>query len=135
MAIKISGTTVIDDDKNILNIGEKFETKTGATGAVTHDFSVGNVFLHSSMSANFTTNITNLPSQIGKASVVTLILQQGTTPYYSNALQIGGASQTIRWQGGVTPTPTASTTNTEVFIIFQTGASTYLVLGQLGMFS
>lgn len=135
MAIKIAGTTVVNDDRNILNIGDKFNTKTGATGAVTHDFSTGSVFYHSSISANFTTNVTSLPSAIGSAVVVTLILNQGTTAYYSNALQIEGGAQTIRWQGGVTPAVTANVVNTQVFIIFKTGASSYLVLSQIGMYN
>ena len=135
MAIKIAGTTVINDDKNILNISDKFNTKTGATGAVTHDFSTGSVFYHTDMTANFTTNVTSLPSAIGSACVVTLILNQGATAYYSNALQIEGGAQTIRWQGGTAPSATANVVNTQVFIIFRTGASTFLVLSQLGMYN
>lgn len=149
MAIKVSGTTVVDDSRNLTNIAgaaitgntflqqsqEKFNTKTGATGVVAHDFSTGGIFVHSSIAANFTTNVTNLTSETGRVSTVTLVLQQGATPYYSNALQIGGTAQTIKWTGGVTPTPVANATNTQVFTIFQTGASTYLVLSQVGTFS
>jgi hypothetical protein len=127
--IDVTGNTIIQQSQ------ERFTTLTGATGTVVHNFANGGIFVHSSISANFTANITNLPNATGRASVVTLILQQGATGRFCNAVTIGGTTQTIRWLGGAAPVPTNNAIDVEVFTIFQTGASTYIVLGQLGTFN
>jgi hypothetical protein len=109
---------------------EKFQTKTGATGTVEHDCSGGNIFYHTSPSANWTANLTNLNLDSGHATTVTLIIEQGGTGYYPNALQIAGNAQTINWQGNVTPTPSTSRTDVVSFSIVN-NSGTYTVLGQL----
>jgi hypothetical protein len=128
ISLDVIGNTLIQQSQ------ERFSTISGATGTVVHNFSNGGIFVHSSISANFTANITNLPNAVGRASVVTLLLQQGTTGRICSAVTISGVSQTIRWLNGVIPTPTNNAVDTEVFTIFQTDASTYIVLGQLGTF-
>lgn len=40
---------------------------TGATGVVTHDLSTSNLFYHTSISASFTANITNVPTTNNKS--------------------------------------------------------------------
>lgn len=114
---------------------ERFTALTGSTGAVTHNFSSGGVFIHSSITDNFTANVTNLPSSVGRTSIVTLILQQGATARLCTGLSVNGNSVTVRWLGGTVPTPTSNAVDVQVFTIFQTGASTYLVLGQLGTYN
>jgi hypothetical protein len=83
------------------------------------------------MAANFTVNLTNLSTTVGSATVVTLMLNQGATAYISNALQIGGVAQTVKWQGGTVPTGNANKLDAVAFTIFCTAASTYVVTGQL----
>ena len=61
------------------------------------------------------------------------ILAQGGTPYYINALQIGGSSQTILWPGATGPTPVASRTEVESFTLYYSG-STWTALGQYSSF-
>ena len=128
-ALDVTGTTILQQAQ------ERFTTISAATGTVVHNFNNGSVFVHSSISANFTANITNLPSGVGRVSIITLILQQGATARLCTGLNIGGAAQTIRWLGGTTPTPTNNAVDVQVFTIFQTGASTYLVLSQLGTYN
>jgi len=117
---------------------EKIQTKTGATGVVTHDCSTGTVFYHTSVSSNFTANITNLVTMVdgvGRAGSVTLVIAQGATPYICNAVQINGAAQTILWQGSASaPTGNANKTDIITFSIMQTGLSSYIVFGQLVSF-
>ena len=115
-------------------IHEVFTTKTSATGTVTHDCSTGQVFSHSSISANFTANFTNLNLDSGYATTVTLILNQGATPYVANAVQIGGVSQTVSWQGSSSaPSGNASKKDVMSFSILNS-SGTYTVLGQLTSF-
>ena len=108
---------------------EKLNTKTSATGTVTHNLSTGSVFYHSSISSNFTANFTNVPTTNDRAIGVTLVLAQGVTPYMSTALQIDGSAQTIKWVNNTTPTGTASKVDIVGFSLIRTG-SAWTVLGQ-----
>ena len=109
---------------------EKFQTKADATGTVTHDCSAGHIFYHTSPDANWTANFTNLNLSSTYATTVNLVIAQGAIGYIPNAVQIAGSSQTISWQGNVTPTPTTSRTNVVSFSILN-NSGTYTVLGQL----
>ena len=111
-------------------VQENFATKSSATGVVTHDCSTGHIFRHSSISADFTANFTNLILEQGYATTLTLSLDQGDPAYMPTAVQIGGVAQTIVWQGNSTPSGTAFGEDVVSFSILRTGASAYTVLGQ-----
>ena len=106
---------------------------TGATGVVTHDTSTGTTFYHTSIAANFTANFTNVPTTNNRTISVALILVQGSTPYYPNAIQINGTAQTIKWANATAPTPTASRVELVTFSLIYM-SSTWTVIGQLGTF-
>jgi hypothetical protein len=103
------------------------------SGTVAADWSTGDIWYVTSMSANFTINLTNLPTTANKSYSVVFALVQGSTPYYISALQIAGVAQTIKWPGASAPTPTASRVETETFTLMYTGAA-WTVLGQLTSF-
>lgn len=107
--------------------------KTGATGTVVHDFTESNNWVHNSMSANFTVNLTNVPTTNNRTLVITLYLNQGGTPYYANGFQIDGAAQTINWTGYNNPTAVASRAEIQTFAITRTG-STWYVVGALASY-
>jgi len=119
---------------NVLKIDdgvhEKFQTKADATGTVTHDCSAGHIFYHTSPDANWTANFTNLNLDSGYATAVSLVIVQGGIGYYPNAVEIGGVSQTINWQGNATPTPSTNRTDVVTFSILN-NSGTYTILGQL----
>jgi hypothetical protein len=116
------------------DLDDSFESKSGATGVVTHDCTTNRVFIHSTVSANFTANLTNLNLSSGSSTVVTLLINQGATAYIANALQIGGVSQTINWQGSTSaPSGNANKKDAMAFSIFNV-SGTYTVLGQLVSF-
>jgi hypothetical protein len=119
---------------SIQQIQETLNTITSpGSGTVAADWSTGDIWYVSSMSANFTINITNLPTTANKSYSVVFTLVQGATPYYISALQIAGVAQTIKWVGASTPTATASRVETETFTLMYTG-SAWTVLGQLTSF-
>ena len=127
----ISYSQYINADRLILSgVHEKFQAKTSSTGTVTHDCSSGHIFYHTSSVANWTANFTNLSLSSSYATTVTLVIPQGGTGYYPNAVQIGGAAQTILWQGNTTPTPSTNRTDVVTFSILN-NSGTYIVLGQL----
>ena len=126
-ALSATGTSTLAAITEVLN------TKTGATGTVTHDYSTGTIFYHSSISASFTVNLTNTPTTTGRSITITLILSQGGTPYIPNGFQINGTGYTINWPGGVTPSGRASKIDIATFIIVNP-SGTFTVLGQYGSF-
>ncbi len=128
--LNVSGTSTFDGISIFQQSTEKIQTKTGATGTVTHDYSLGALFYHSSISANFTANITNVPTTNDRSIVVVLILSQGATAYIPNALQIDGSSQTIKWINGSAPSGNANQIDIVSFSLLRVSNS-WTVLGQL----
>lgn len=114
---------------------ENISTLTGSTGVVAHDFNKNLVWLHSNISANFTANFTNVPASTTQSQVInfSLILLQGLTGYYPNAVQIDGVSQTINWQDNQTPTPTANKKEIVNFSLIRNGV-TWVVLGSMSSY-
>ena len=121
----ITGSLQLEDGTQ-----ERFSSLTSATGTVAHDCANGTVFYHTSISANFTANFTNLELDSSYATAITLVLVQGGTAYIPNAVQIGGVGQTINWQGNAEPTGTINRIDAVSFTILN-NSGTYTVLGQL----
>jgi hypothetical protein len=122
--VSFTGLTTLQQSSEILN------TKTAATGTVEHDFSTGAIWYHTNISANFTANFTNVPTTNNRAISSVLLLVQGATPRIPSAVQIGGASQTLEWQGGTVPSGTANQIDLVSFTLIRTG-SAWTVLGSL----
>ena len=124
------------DERVLLYKGaeEKYSALTGATGTVAHDCANGKMFYHTTPAADWTANFTNLNlNQYKFSTSVGIVVTQGGTAYIPNAVQIGGAAQTIIWQGNSTPTGTDNGTDAISFTIMRDNA-TYIVLGQLTSF-
>lgn len=118
----------------VSGIAESFTTLTGATGTVVHNTSLGTIFYHTGISANFTANFTNVPTTDSRVRVVVLILSQGSTAYMPTAVQIDGVSQTIKWAGAVSPSGEASAVNFISFTLLRT-AGAWVVTAQTSMFA
>ncbi len=122
---------------NILNIKQVIETTnalSSATGTLTHDCALGHIFVHSSVSANFTPNFTNVTIPANNAAAFTLVINQGSTAYVANAVQIGGVAQTVNWQGSTTaPAGNANKKDVISFSVVNNNG-TWITLGQLTSF-
>ena len=105
-----TGTVTLATTTEVLNTG------TISTGVFTANFSTGGVFyITTAPTANFTVNVTNLPTTDNRVTIVSFFVIQGATGYIPNALQIGGSVQTIKWSGGSAPTPTNGAGKVDVF--------------------
>jgi hypothetical protein len=109
-------------------IVDPVQTKTGATGTVEHNVKLGLIFYHTSVSGNFTANFTNVPTTNERAMTAILFIEQGSTPYLPNAVQIDGSAQTINWVSGNTPTPAANKKEVAAFSLVRVG-NTWNVFG------
>lgn len=117
-----------------------------ATGTVTFDvLSVGAVAWSTvNATGNMTPNLRgdstttfNSIVDVGRSLTFVMLVPNGTTPYLVNSLQLDGAGQTIRWQGGTAPSAgNASSIDAYTFTIIKTAATpTYLVLGSQTRFA
>lgn len=93
---------------DIASMNDIIATKSGATGTVTHDFTESNIWYHTGISANFTANFTNVPVTNNRIYNLVLVLVQGASPRYANAIQINGVTEEINWAGYQLPSPQAS---------------------------
>ena len=127
----IGGTLTVNGNA-IFNTGvqEKFATLTGSTGVTAMDCDNGQVFYLTGAAGDITANFTNLGLTAEYGTNVTVIINQGATPYEVTAVQIGGSGQTIEWQGGSAPTGNANGIDSFSFTILRDGGS-YVVLGQM----
>jgi hypothetical protein len=114
-------------------VHESFTSLSNATGVVTHDCTNNQIFRHTTPSSNWTANFANLNLASGYATALTLVIVQGSTAYYANSVQIGGAAQTINWAGNTLPTANANRIDTLTFSVLN-NSGTYTVLGQLSGF-
>ena len=116
---------------------ETISTITEATGVITHDWLSSAIFYHSSMAANFTANVMNLPTTAQRSYTLSLLLNQGANAYYASALQIDGSSQTINWANGATPVPLANKKEIETVTLINTSQTltpSWLVFGDYGTY-
>jgi hypothetical protein len=127
-----TGFTVGSDGVN--TITEKIASKTSATGTVVHDYTEAQIFWHTSISANFTANFTNVPTTDNRNINFTLVLVQGGTGRYPSAVQVNGAAVTLRWSNNLSPTPSVNAIDIVSLSLFYVGSTWYCV-GNLAPFA
>jgi len=83
---------------------------------------------------NSTTTLNSILAT-GQSSTIALLVTNGATPYYMTAIQVDGAAQTIRWQGGTAPTSgNASAVDVYAITVIKTTSATYTVLASQTQF-
>jgi hypothetical protein len=133
----LSGNAILSGNLDMtgrLDIQEVRETVIDGTisaNVLTMDYLSGTIYyVSTSPTANFTINLTNAPTDNGKAITVVAIVPQGATGYIPNAFQVAGSAQTLRWLAGSTPTPTSSAGKLDIFnFTLVRRSSTWTVLG------
>ena len=114
---------------------EVYAVKSGSGGSGDYDFSTASIWLVNVNSVGvFALNFTNVPTTVNRTTVVTLILQQGTTAYGPSSLSIAGAAQSIRWIGGVYPTFGSNRYEILSFTLIRLADSSWAVLGSLSTY-
>jgi hypothetical protein len=112
----VSGAATFTGGLRVQEVIEDIVDVTAATNAVTLNYNDANIFYEAgTYSANFTVNITNVPTDNGRTTVVSYLLPQGATGRIPTTLNVNGSAVTIRWVGGSAPTPTSSSGKIDVF--------------------
>jgi hypothetical protein len=112
----VSGAATFTGGLRVQEVIEDIVDVTAATNAVTLNYNDANIFFEAgTYSANFTINITNVPTTNGRTTVISYILTQGATGRIPTTLNVNGSAVTIKWVGGSAPTPTSSAGKIDVF--------------------
>jgi hypothetical protein len=112
MAIKVSGTTVIDDSRvlqNILQGSISSSIIVPTAGAI--NCSQG-IFFRATVSSSTTFSFTNVPTSVAYSCVLEITHSAGTIAW----------PNTVVWPGDVAPTTTPGKTHLFVFITDDDGA-------------
>lgn len=111
---------------------QTYATSISGSPTITLNCSGGNIWrITATVASSWTAAFTNVNLATGRAVNLTLLIQQGTTPYLPSAVSINGVMVAVVWQGGALPSGNANKTDAIAYSVMQTGASTYQVLGQL----
>jgi hypothetical protein len=111
----------------------------GATGFTTINYDVNTqsvIYYSTNTTANWTLNIRfsagttlNAALAIGQSVTVTMIVTNGASAFYNNALTIDGTAVTQKYQGGTAwSSGNVSSWDAYVYTIIKTAANTYTVL-------
>jgi hypothetical protein len=148
MAIKVGGTTVIDDTRNLtltgnINLSQAFfETANVTASAVTANVTLvardsGICYFTSNATANTTVDLTGLTElAVGGAATISLLMTNGATAYKVNTVQVNGAAaNVVKWSGGTAPT-SGNAANVDIysFTVIKTATSTHSVFASQSQF-
>jgi hypothetical protein len=130
---------------SVLNIDEPANVVAAAPSTTTNYYvNSGSVQYYTTNSANnFTLNFAfssgtslNTAMSTNNSISVSLLVTNGTTPYYASAFQVDGVSVTPKWQGGTAPTSgNASAVDVYNFVITKTASATYTILASQTKFA
>jgi len=114
---------------------ERMSNINGGTGTINFDLIQQSIFYVNGPTGNITANFTNVPITTNRVITPTVILSQsvGASLPIVTAVNIDGASQTINWSGGVTPTGNSGKQDVFGFSLIRSG-SAWKVLGQMSTY-
>ena len=144
MAIQVSGTSVIDNSRNLQNIGsgefsgrlsirdvEEFvNTSSSTSGTINFNLDDAAVLrLTNNQAANRTLNL-QVTMDVGDSVTCAVIWPNGGSAYYASTIQVNGTTSgvDIKWVGGGPTEGIASSWEVYSFTIFETSANNYTLL-------
>ena len=111
-----TGTPVFSGGVRVQEMIEDVVDVSHESDVVTMNYDDGNIFfLTNTPSGAMTAAITNAPTVDGRIFTVNLFVTQGATGYAPTTLTINNTAFTIKWIGGVVPTPTSSAGKIDIF--------------------
>jgi hypothetical protein len=117
---------------------------TAATGTINFDVTTQSVLYYTTnASANWTVNFRassgtslNTAMATGQSVTVTFLVQQGSTAYYNNVVQVDGSAVTPKYQGGNAWTAgNASSIDAYTYTIVKTGSAAFTVFASQTRFA
>lgn len=112
---------------------EPFTKLSNSTGTVAHNYTIGGIWVHETITSDFTAHFTNVPTTDNFVVSFSLILIQGATAYMPTAVQINGGGYGIKWASATVPTGTANRVEIVNFNFLRI-SSTWTVIGSLSSY-
>jgi hypothetical protein len=122
---------VLNDAAEVITV-----SATAATGTINFDVTTQSVLYYTTnASANWTVNFRassgtslNTAMSTGQSVTVTFLVQQGTTAYFNNVVQVDGSAVTPKYQGGTAWTAgNASSIDAYTYTIVKTGSAAFTI--------
>lgn len=129
-AATFNGGIIVNGTTQIAELREEVGNVTLSSNVGTFDWTADNVFyIETAPSANMTFNFTNVPTDNNYMMTTNVFVTQGSTGRIPTTLNINGASQTIRWANGLTPTGTNGAGKIDIFTFsfHRTNAGAWIV--------
>jgi hypothetical protein len=129
--LAVTGNLSVSGQLLVNELAEGAASGTITSNLLTVAYSNTLVSYVSSPSANFTVNLTGVPTTNDRVITFTVLVTQGATGYIPSAFQIDGSAQTIKWGGGSAPTPTSSSGKIDIFsfTLLRNSSSAWVVFG------
>ena len=130
-----SGNARITGRFDVQELREDVVTTSITANVMAADYTAANVYYNGTApTANYTLNLTNVPTDDAKTFSVSVVQVQGAagSSFIPSAIQIDGvaASPALKWVGGTAPTPTATAGKIDIFTFtFMRVASAWIVMG------
>lgn len=120
----LSGVTTLQSSLFSQQLSEKLTSTAFANPFTVNWVNGAIVNITGILTANFTVNVTNLPTNALRSYTITIAIPQGATGYYPNVLQVAGVGQTINWANSTVPIPGISPKqDVATFTIFNTSVT------------
>ena len=129
--VTITGNATINGRLVVNELSEGAAAGTISTNVLTVAYTDTLVSYVPAPAANFTVNLTGVPTTNDRVTTYTVFVTQGATGYIPSAFQIDGSAQTIKWAGGTAPTPTSSAGKIDIFSfsLLRNASSAWVVFG------
>jgi hypothetical protein len=101
--LDISGSLQTSRYSFLNQIARTYISLSDSTSPITLDYSQAAIYEFAAPAANFSVNITNLPTSSGKYEM-TLVIDTSANQTYMTDLTIGGTTQSLIFSGGSSPT-------------------------------
>lgn len=130
----VSGAATFTGGLRAQELIEDVIDSSATTNQVVMDYTAGNIFYETqTLSADFWPQLTNIPTDNGRATTISLFVNQGATARRpaANTIQVNGTNVAISWVGGNTGvTVTASKLDIFNFTVLRR-SDTFTVIGTL----
>ncbi len=127
-----SGVSTFSGRLDVAEIREAVSPVSVSSGTLTCNYSNACVFYIASMSgvdADFTVDVTNVPTDNNYAITISIIVNQGNNGYYPSALKINsGSNESIKWVNDAAPAVNANKIDIYNFTLIRV-SDAWVVLG------
>lgn len=127
--LTVSGNTIHSGGFVTFKTTQDTTITSAPSGTTSYDLTTGAVF-DVTTSASWAINVTNVPTTVNRATVVTFVITQGATGYLPTAFNIDGASQTVKWINSTAPTASSSKIDVLAYTMVRSSGGSWTVLGQ-----